>query len=307
MKDKEEIKMKEKILKLKKEKDAVILAHYYVPAEVQEIADYVGDSYQLAKIAKDLKESVICFCGVRFMAESAKILNPDKTVLIPVDYADCAMAHMIKPEKIMQMREKYPDLTVVTYINSTAETKKYSDVCVTSSNAIKIVEKIDSEHIFFVPDQNLGSFINEQLPGKNMMLNDGYCPVHHILSAEDVKAAKEAHPNAKVLAHPECRKEVLNLADYVGSTSGIIQYATTHSDKEYIIATEYGVEYELRVQNPDKTFYPLKSEMVCADMKLITLEAVKNCLENMSNQVEVDEETARLASIPLNKMLELAK
>lgn len=299
--------MKEEILKLKKERDAVILAHFYVPAEIQEIADYVGDSYYLAKVAKELKESVICFCGVRFMAESAKILNPDKTVLIPVDYADCAMAHMIKPEKIMEMRKQYPDLTVVTYINSTAETKKYSDVCVTSANAVKIVEKIQSDHIFFVPDRNLGAFINEQLPGKNMMLNDGYCPVHNVLSAKDVEAAKQVHPQAKVLAHPECRTEVLELADYVGSTSGIIQYATEHEDKEYIIATEYGVEHELKKKNPDKVFYPLTGEMVCADMKLITLETVKNCLENLTNQVEVDEETARLASKPLNKMLELAK
>lgn len=299
--------MKEEILRLKKDKDAVILAHYYVRPEIQEIADYVGDSYYLAKVAKDLTQSVICFCGVRFMGESAKILNPDKIVLMPEEFADCEMAHMIQPEKIEEMRKQYPDLTVVTYINSTAETKKYSDVCVTSANAVKIVEKLDSEHIFFVPDQNLGAYINSQLPGKNMMLNDGFCPVHHVLSKEDVEEAKSKHPGVKVLAHPECRKEVLNLADYVGSTSGIIRFATENEDKEFIIATEYGVEYELKKKNPGKTFYPLKPDMICQDMKMITLESVKNCLENMTNQVEVDEETAKMASIPLNRMLELAK
>ncbi len=299
--------LRERIEKLKQEKDAVILAHYYVNDEVQAIADYVGDSYYLAKVAASLTCKVICFCGVRFMAESAKIMNPDKTVLLPVEEADCEMAHMVQYEKVKEMREKYPDICVVTYINSTAETKTYSDVCVTSANAVKIVSNLEADKIFFIPDQNLGAYVKKQVPSKEIFLNDGYCPVHHEVTLEDVSRAKKAHPNVKLLAHPECKPEILQEADYVGSTSGIIDYATNNKDEEFIIATEFGVAYELMQKNPEKKFYPVKDEMVCKDMKLTTLESVYHALETMSPEVTIDDETRKKALIPLQRMLELAQ
>lgn len=299
--------LKQQIEALKKEKDAVILAHYYVNDEVQAIADYVGDSYYLAKVAAELTCKVICFCGVRFMAESAKIMNPDKRVLLPVAEADCEMAHMVKYEKVQEMKKKYPGIAVVTYINSTAETKTYSDVCVTSSNAVKIVKNLDADQIFFIPDQNLGAYVKKQVPEKEIFLNDGFCPVHHEVTLEDVDRAKKAHPGVKILAHPECRPEILEQADYVGSTSGIIEFATSCPDQEFIIATEFGVEYDLHEKNPNKTFYPIKDNMVCKDMKLTTLESVYQALLTMSPEVIVDEDTRIKALIPLQRMLELAK
>lgn len=295
------------IQRLKKERNAVILAHYYVNDEVQEIADYIGDSYYLSKIAKDLKEDVIVFAGVSFMGESAKLLSPDKIVLMPDMNADCAMAHMVKLDKIKEMREKYQDLAVVCYINSTAEIKTYADVCVTSANAIKIVKNLPNKNIFFIPDGNLGRYVAEQVPEKNVILNDGHCPVHAAQTKKDILNAKKGHPNAEFLVHPECMKELVEMADYVGSTSGIIDYATNSSCKEFIIGTEDGVFYELQKKNPDKKFYKINSTFVCQDMKLVTLEKIRNVLENMDNQVEVDEEVRERAMQPLERMLEYAK
>ena len=223
--------IKEEIEKLKKEKRAIILAHYYVPGEVQEIADYIGDSYFLSKKARETEAEMILFAGVSFMGESAKILNPERTVLLPDAQADCPMAHMASREKIREMREKYEDLAVVCYINSTAELKTMSDVCVTSSNAVDIVKKLPNKNIFFIPDGNLGAYVAAQVPEKNIIVNEGYCPVHREIQEEDVKNARKEHPKASVLVHPECVSEVVRTADFVGSTSEIIQYACQSEKK----------------------------------------------------------------------------
>lgn len=298
--------LSEKIIKLKKERNAVILAHYYVPDEVQEIADYIGDSYYLSKIASNIKEDVIVFCGVMFMGESAKIVNPDKTVLLPDLTADCPMAHMADISKIKALRAEYDDLAVVCYINSTAELKTYSDVCVTSSNALKIVNALPNKNIFFIPDENLGRYIASKVPDKNFIFNDGYCHVHTKITKESLTAAKQAKPNAKILVHPECKPEILSMADFIGSTSEIIDYATHSADKEFIICTEMGVLWELKQKNPDKHFYTANDSQCCPDMKKITLDKVLDVLENMTNEVKLDEELIKKADKPLVKMLELA-
>ncbi|URN85112.1 quinolinate synthase NadA [Acetobacterium wieringae] len=296
-----------KIEKLKKEKDAVILAHYYVNDEIQEIADYIGDSYYLSKIAVELPQKVIVFCGVTFMGESAKILSPEKTVIMPEALADCPMAHMASLEKIAEVRQNYEDLAVVCYINSTAEIKKAVDVCVTSSNALKIVRALPQKNIYFVPDQNLGQYIASQVPEKNFIFNDGYCHVHDEIMIDEVEAAKAAHPNARVLVHPECTMTVIDAADYVGSTAGIIDYATASDADEFIIGTEIGILHQLRKNNPNKKFYTINRNQICPNMKKITLAKVVYALENGINPMEVDEETRNRAVLALEKMLELAK
>ena len=297
--------VKARILQLKQEKNAVILAHYYAPAEVQELADYVGDSFYLAKVAKKSDADVIVFCGVAFMGESAKILNPEKTVLMPDPSADCAMAHMVAEGKIRKMRENYPDLAVVCYINSTAELKCLSDVCVTSSNAVKIVKALPNRNIFFIPDRNLGRYVAEQVPEKNVILNDGCCPIHAELSAEQMKALREAHPDALVLSHPECGDEVLVLSDMVGSTAEIIAYAAKSEAKEFIIGTEEGVAYQLQKDNPEKKFYFPETLPCCKDMKLNTPENLLRALERGEGEVTVSEEVRRGALAPLDRMLQL--
>lgn len=300
-------KMQEQIQALKKEKDAVILAHYYVEDEVQEIADYVGDSYYLSKIATEIPQKTICFAGVSFMGESAKILNPEKTVLLPDMTADCPMAHMATVEDIERVRREYEDVAVVCYINSTTELKAHSDVCVTSANAMKIVKKLTNKNIFFIPDQHLGSYIAAKVPEKHFIFNDGFCPVHRKFDAENIKTAKAAHPEAKLLVHPECPKEVVELADFVGSTSEIITYAGQDEAQSFLIGTESGVMYELRERYPEKTFYEVISGQCCMDMKKVTLEKVKDCLEQGSGEVKL-KETVRQSSVKaLDRMLELAK
>lgn len=299
--------MQEKILKLKREKNAVILAHYYAPDEVQDIADYVGDSFYLAKVAKQSDAEIIVFCGVSFMGESAKILNPDKKVLMPDISADCPMAHMVKDGKIEQMREEYDDLAVVCYINSTAELKVKSDVCVTSSNAVKIVQSLPNKNIFFIPDKNLGRFVAEQVPDKNVILNDGCCPIHIAITAEQVKLEKEKHPDAFILSHPECEEGVLYMSDYIGSTADIISYAKTSPVEEFIICTEDGVSFKLINDNPDKRFYFPNPCPQCKDMKLNTLQSVYSVLLNENNEVEIDDKTREGALIALERMLEIAK
>lgn len=297
----------ERIEELKKEKDAVILAHYYVNEEVQAIADYIGDSYYLSKIATKVDQNTILFCGVTFMGESAKILNPKKNVIMPDMASDCPMAHMVDIEKIDQIRKKYKDVAVVCYINSTAELKTYADVCVTSSNAVKIVKALPNQYIFFIPDENLGRFVASQVPEKSFIFNDGFCHVHTSIEKDNVLKAKSIHPDALILAHPECTPLVLELADYIGSTSGIINYATKSDAQEFIILTEMGILYELKLKNPDKKFYSVGHRQFCPNMKRITLEKVLNTLENNSNQVELDDSLRNNANKPLAKMLELAE
>lgn len=299
--------MKEKIQKLKSEKNAVILAHYYAPEEAQSVADFVGDSFYLAKVAKQTSADIIVFCGVSFMGESAKILNPEKKVLMPDITADCPMAHMVAPGKIQEMREKYEDLAVVCYINATAELKCMSDVCVTSSNAVKIVRALKNQNIFFIPDRNLGKFVAEQVPEKNVIINDGYCPIHAVITKEQLAAVKSEHPKAEILTHPECEPEVLEMSDYIGSTADIIAYAQKSEGKEFIICTEDGVKYKLKKDNPDKNFYFVLPTPCCKDMKLNTLENILSVLEKEDNIVEIHEEKRQKALIPLDKMLECAK
>lgn len=295
------------IRQLKEEKDAVILAHYYVDGKVQEIADYVGDSYYLAELATKVPQSVIIFCGVSFMGESAKILNPGKRVIMADRYADCPMAHMVDLERIREVRREHPDAAVVCYVNSTAEIKSESDVCVTSSNAVKIVRKLPNKKIFFIPDNNLGRYVAKQLPEKQFIFHDGFCHVHKSIHREEVLKAKEVHPEALVLAHPECTEDVLELADFIGSTSQIIDYATNSDDKVFLICTEMGIFYELLMKNPDKKFYSVGHRQFCPNMKRIHLESVLTALQSLEPEVELEEELRKKAERPLQKMLELAK
>lgn len=298
--------VKEQIQLLKKKQNAIILAHYYVPDEVQEVADYIGDSFYLSKVASRTDADILVLCGVSFMGESAKLLNPDKLVLMPEPEADCPMAHMADITAIQNLRNEYDDLAVVCYINSTAELKKYSDVCVTSANALKIVRELPNKNIFFIPDKNLGQYIASQVPEKHFIFNDGCCPIHASLSPEKLAKAKSAHPQAQVLIHPECPPDTQKLADYIGSTSGIISYAGASSCREFIIATEDGVLYELKKQNPDKTFYMADENFRCPGMKAITLDKVLHVLQNRDHQVEVSAELRHDAMIPLEQMLKLS-
>ncbi|MBS6768119.1 MAG: quinolinate synthase NadA [Clostridium sp.] len=301
------ITMRERIEQLKKEKDIVILAHYYVDGEVQEIADLVGDSYLLAKKATEVSQQNILFCGVSFMGESAKILNPGKRVIMADEFADCPMAHMVDIAKIQQVREQYPDVAVVCYVNSTAEIKAYSDVCVTSSNALRVVQSLPNKHIFFIPDNNLGRYISTLVPEKEFIFNDGFCHVHTSIHRENVEEAKKLHPNAPVLTHPECTADVLEISDFIGSTSEILDYATKSDAKEFIICTEMGIFFELEQKNPDKRFYSVGHRQFCPNMKKITLEKVVRAMEEMEPEVTMDEELRVKANAPLVKMLELAK
>lgn len=276
--------------------------------DVKAVADYIGDSYYLAKTATDISQKNILMCGVSFMGESVKILNPEKTVIMPDKNADCPMAHMASAEKIEEIRKEYDDVAVVCYINSTAELKTHVDVCVTSSNALKIVKSLPQKNIYFIPDENLGRYIAKMLPEKNFIFNEGYCHVHAEITKEDVEKAKIIHPEAKVLAHPECKLEVLEIADYIGSTSGIIEEASLNDAHEFIVCTEVGVFYELRENNPDKKFFTAgRPQQICANMKKNTLEKVAAALENFNNQIELDESKRQKAVNSLDKMLQLAK
>ena len=297
----------EKIKALQKEKDVVILAHYYVDGEVQAIADHVGDSFYLSKVAAAVSQKNILFCGVNFMGESAKILSPEKTVIMADEYADCPMAHMISAERIQEVRAQYDDLAVVCYVNSTAQIKSVSDVCVTSSNAVKVVSNLKEKNIFFVPDNNLGRYVSYKLPEKNFIFHDGYCHVHKSIESADVKQAKEIYPDALVLTHPECTQDIIKLSDFVGSTSEIIDYATQSDADKFIICTEMGVFYELQQKNPNKKFYSVGHRQFCPNMKRVTIDKVEAALENMKPVVELPQEVIENAAKPLQRMLELAK
>lgn len=300
---KENDSLAKEIASLKKKKNAVILAHYYVEDEVQNIADFVGDSYYLSRKAVETQAQIIVFAGVRFMGESAKLLNPDKKVLMPDEQADCAMAHMITVAEIEQMRERYDDLAVVCYINSTAEIKQNSDICVTSSNAVQIVRSLKEKNIFFIPDRNLGSYVAARVPEKNIILNEGFCPVHEKITCSMIQHKKSRLPDAVLIAHPECRKEVLELADFVGSTSELIEFVGRDPAKRFLVATETGVFYQMKEQNPDKSFYPVREDQICHDMKRITRRKILEVLENETNEIFLDPSFIEGAVKPLERML----
>ncbi len=298
---------KQRVEELKKEKDAAVLAHYYVPGEVQDIADIVGDSYYLSVAASKLEQKVILFCGVSFMAESVKILNPEKTVLMPDPSADCPMAHMALEEEIKKVRENFGDLSVVCYINSTAAIKAASDVCVTSSNALRVIRSIPNKNIFFIPDNNLGRYISHQLPEKNFIFNDGFCYVHAGIRPEDVKELKREHPNAKVVTHPECTSAVTSVSDLTGSTSEIISYVGKSRSDEFIVCTEAGIFHELKKRKPEARLYSPSKCVVCSGMKMNTAENVLRALEEPGHEICVDGAVAAKALRPLQNMLKYAE
>jgi quinolinate synthase len=294
------------INELKKKNNAIILAHNYQPPEIQDIADIIGDSLDLAKKAQKTDAENIIFCGVDFMVESAKILNPKKNVIIPDKDAHCPMAAMIKPDNLIDLKKQNPDAKVVTYINTTSDIKAISDICCTSSNAVNIVKSISSKKIIFVPDQNLGAYIQRFVPEKEMIIWQGLCTTHHKIRKKDVLNMKKEHPDAEVIVHPECRPEVIDLADHVFSTNGMTNHAKKSDKKEFIIGTEKELCYRLKKQNPDKSFYPFKHS-ICPNMKKITLEKVLNSLESLEPKVTLPAEIMINAKKPLEKMMKIGR
>lgn len=298
--------LKKKIIELKEKRNAVIVAHNYQVDEVQEIADVVGDSFALSKYCASVDKDAIVFCGVHFMAESAKILSPKKTVLLPEIDAGCPMADMVTAEGLIEMKKKHPDAVVVCYINSSAEVKAESDICCTSSNAVDIIKKIKEKDIIFAPDQNLADFVAKQLPEKNIIPWKGFCITHHKIKAEDVIKIKDLHKDSLLLVHPECKPEIVELADFAGSTKQIIDYATESNHSKFIIGTEMGVLYKLKKQNPEKTFYLMSQGLVCPNMKKTSLLSVYNSLNEMKYEINVFEDIRIRAKTSLDRMLELS-
>lgn len=299
----EENLLDEQICELKKERNALILAHYYVDYGIQQIADLVGDSFELAKKVRNASEEVLIFCGVSFMGESAKILAPDKTVLMPKADAGCGMADTVTPDDIKRLRAENPDAAVVCYVNSSAQTKALCDICCTSSNAEKVVRSLPQRDIIFVPDKNLGAYISKKVPEKNIILFDGCCPIHNSMTREDALAAKQKYPEALFLVHPECKAEVTELADFVGSTSQIIKFAEESDKTEFIIGTENGVVDRLSRVMPKKSFYPLSPKFVCGDMKKPTKQDVIDALLYNANEITLSEELIEKARLPLERMM----
>ena len=295
----------QEIKRLKREKGALILAHIYQIAEIQHLADIVGDSLGLSKAARNAKADLIVFCGVKFMAETAKILNPAKKVIIPVMEAGCPMANMATAQKVQEMREKYPKAAVVTYVNSTAEVKAVSDITCTSSNAVDIVKSLPNKQIIFVPDKNLGHFVAEQVPEKEIILWKGYCNVHNAVKLEELNQIKNEHPNAKILVHPECPPEIVSGANYAGSTAQIVDFVKNSQDKEFIIGTEEGILTPLKDENPDKIFYLLSPSLLCINMKKITLQALRNSLISEQPEVTVPMDIAMRAGKAITRMMDI--
>lgn len=294
------------IIKLKKEKDICILAHCYQSPEILEIADFTGDSFALSQRASEVQNKTVIMCGVRFMAETVKILSPDKKVILSNPAAGCPMAEMLDVEYVKEVKRQYPDYAVVAYINTTSELKTVCDVCVTSSSALKICRKIENDNILFIPDCNLGGWIAKQLPEKNIKLLDGCCPVHAKLSREDVLKAKQLHPGALLLVHPECRAEVCELADFAGSTTEIMHFAKTSEADAFIIGTENSIVTHLQLACPDKKFYPLSNECICSDMKATTLVDVLNCCKGeFGEEIILDDEIYRGAKRCIDEMIRL--
>ena len=298
--------MQDEIMRIKKEKDICILAHAYQSHDIWEVADYVGDSFGLAQRAAEAPQKTMIMCGVRFMAETVKLLSPEKTVYLPEPDAGCPMADQIDYDLLAALREKNPDYTVVAYVNTTTEVKTLSDVCVTSSSAVKIVKNMPEKDILFIPDCNLGSWVKKQVPEKNIKLVSGGCPTHVRVTVKDVEKAKAAHPNALLLVHPECLKEVTELADYAGSTTGIMDYAAKSDAKEFIIGTENSIVSHLQLAHPEKRFYALSKDCVCHNMKMTTLGDVYNCVVNGEGEsITLTEETMQKARKSIDAMLHL--
>lgn len=294
------------IIRLKKENDVCILAHCYQTPDILEVADFVGDSFALSVEASKVKNRTVIMCGVRFMAETVKILSPDKTVYLANADAGCPMAEMMDRELISQVKEQYPDYTVVAYINTTSKLKTVCDVCVTSSSALKICKAIDNDKILFIPDRNLGSYIAKQLPEKEFKLLSGGCPTHARMTKNHVIKAKEEHPDALFLVHPECVAEVVEMADYVGSTTGIMNFAKNSDAKEFIIGTENSIVSHLQLDCPDKKFYPLSKDLLCNNMKITTIVDVLNCVKgNGGEEIVLDDDIRLGAKRCIDKMIEL--
>jgi len=300
----------EKILDLKEKKNAVLLAHYYQRGEIQDIADYVGDSLELAKKAQETDADIIVFAGVKFMAETAKILNPDKKVLHPNPESGCPMADMATMEGVINLKKQHPDAAVVSYVNTNADVKTVSDVTVTSRNAVKVVKALKEDKIIFVPDQFLGSFVAKQVPEKEFILWKGFCPPHFNLSPEQLLPLKEQYPDAKIAVHPECNTETVKIADFVGSTSQIIEYATTCDSENVIIGTEVGLKHMLEKVNPNKNYiFPVNADYCgtvhCCDMKKNTLDKILEVLDKEINEITLPEDVIEKAARPLKRMLEI--
>lgn len=299
--------IQDEILKLKKDKDVCILAHSYLSHDICEIADFVGDSFALSKKAAQAPNRNVLMCGVRFMAETVKLLSPEKRVYISDTGAGCPMAEQMTAQELSEIKKAEPDRKVVAYINTTAELKELCDVCVTSSSALKIVSELEDDKILFIPDCNLGSYIRDNVNGKDIKFINGGCPIHNRVTAEDVERARELHPNALLLVHPECKPEVVKLADYVGSTAGIMDFAVNSNAKEFIIGTENSIVEHLSFDCPDKKFYPLSKELICANMKLTTITGVlcvlKSIGESSDNEILMTDEQIKKARVCIDEML----
>lgn len=294
--------LKERILQLKKERNAIILAHYYQRDEIQEIADFRGDSFLLAQKAASTDADVIVFCGVHFMGESAKILAPDKIVLIPDERAGCPMADMVNVDGLRALKKQHPNAKVVAYINTSADVKAETDICCTSANAMKVIDAVDSDEVIWVPDKNLGDYVSKHT-NKKLIIWEGYCNTHDMLTVKDVEEMKALHPNAQFVVHPECRPEVTAMGDFVGSTTAIIKYCRESDCQEFIVGTEDGTGYQLRKDSPGKSFYFATKYLVCPNMKVNTLKKVAKCLETLSPQIYVPPHIADKARLSLERML----
>lgn len=299
--------LQETIIQLKKEKDVCILAHAYQTQDILEVADFIGDSFGLSQQAQTVPQQNLLMCGVRFMAETAKILSPDKKVILSHPDAGCPMAEQLTVEELKEIKTRYPNAAVVAYINTTSELKTECDVCVTSASALNIVKNLPNEEILFIPDCNLGSWIEKQVPEKKFHFIKGGCPVHMRITPEDVAKARTAHPGAPVLVHPECKKEVTALADYAGSTTGIMKFAANSECKEFIIGTDTSIVQHLQFEHPDKKFYALSKDCICHDMKLTTLMDVYNCLiGEAGEEITLSDETRKKAKKCIDAMLEMS-
>lgn len=300
--------LQNEIIRLKKEKDVCILAHAYMTQDILEVADFIGDSFGLSQKAQNAPQNTILMCGVRFMAETAKILSPDKKVLLSNPDAGCPMAEQLTVTELKKLKEKFPESAVVAYINTTSELKALCDVCVTSASALSIIKALPNKDILFIPDCNLGSWIEKNVPEKNFHFIDGGCPVHIKITLEEVKDARNSHPNALLLVHPECKEEISNEADYIGSTTGIMAYAQKSEAKEFIIGTENTIVQHLQFQCPDKKFFPLSKSCICQDMRLTTLADIYQCLlGEAGEEITMPEELRLQAKKSIDRMLSISK